>query len=214
MSEKNNGNLTETFNITIHANTTTIQTQTVHNLPPNNQTTLTFTWNTAETSPGNYTIKAETSTIPKETYTTQTITVHTPPSWYTPLLTWLISIPPLVWIGISTLIITVALFHLKIIKVEIERPQEPTEELQGQINKLLQPLAQKDKRFIPLQQFLHQLLEKNPPPETIQFLQNTFPIIIRHLQEDLMRKHSTRIRAKIVKSNNLKKNTESTHKPK
>ncbi|MFX1562181.1 MAG: hypothetical protein ACFFDP_02610 [Promethearchaeota archaeon] len=51
---------------------------------------------------------------------------------------------------------------------------------------LLQPLVKKDKRFILLQQFLHQVLEKNPPPKTIEFLQNTFLMIIHSLQEDPM----------------------------
>jgi|GEM_PF-4769751 len=175
----------EAFNVTIYANTTIIQTQTVSNLTPSSQITLTFIWNTAGASSGNYTIKAEASITAKETYAAQTITVQTPPSWYTLLVTWLIDILPLVWVGII-LIITVALFRLKLIEIEIERPLEPlepAEELKHQINMLLQPLAEKDKQFILLQNFLHQFLEKNPPPETIEFLRNTFPIIIKAITE-------------------------------
>jgi len=109
----------------------------------------------------------------------------------------------------------VALFRLKIIEVAIEKPQEPAEELQHQINTLLQPLTKKDKRLITLQQFLRQLLENNPPPETIEFLQNTLPTIIHSLQEDLTHKRSPRVKAKILKSHGfLKRNTENARNPK
>jgi len=179
---QNNGNINETFNVTIYANTAIIQIQTVSNLTPSSQTTLTFIWNT-KVPPGNYTIKAETSIDPEETYAAQTITVHTPLSWYNPLVSLLTGIPPYAWLGISIPIILIALFWLGIIKVEIEKAKDPAEELQDQINSLLQPLTEKDERFIPLQQFLNNLLKENPPPETIEFLQNTFPTIINTLTE-------------------------------
>lgn len=196
---QNNGKLSETFNVIVYANTTFVQTQTVSGLAPNNQTTLSFIWNTSGASPGNYAIRAEASIVPEETYAAQTVIVRTAPSWYVPLVTWLIGIPPLFWMGIITLIIMVALFRLKIIEieVEVEKQLEPAEELRNQIGRLLQPLVNKDERFIHLQQFLHQLLEKNPPPETIEFLQNTFPVIIKAIIEP-EEKNRKRVRAQPV----------------
>ena len=47
----------------------------------------------------------------------------------------------------------------------------------------LQSLAEKDKRFILLQQFLYQLLENNDSSETIEFLRNALPIIIKAITE-------------------------------
>jgi hypothetical protein len=63
---KNNGNFTETFNVTAYANTTIIQTQAVYELNPATQITLTFNWNITGVSLGNYTIKAEANTVPEE----------------------------------------------------------------------------------------------------------------------------------------------------
>ena len=73
---ENNGNFTETFNVTAYANTTIIQTQTVSNLAPSNQTTLTFIWNTTGVSLGDYTIKAEASVVPGETYAANNVKVN------------------------------------------------------------------------------------------------------------------------------------------
>jgi hypothetical protein len=63
----NQGNYTETFNVTAYANTTAIQTLNVTNLPPGNSTTVTFTWNTAGFAKGNYTISANATVLPGET---------------------------------------------------------------------------------------------------------------------------------------------------
>jgi len=73
---QNNGNFTETFNVTTYANTTIIQTLTVSDLAPANQTTLTFLWNTTGISLGNYTISAEASMVPGETYATDNVKVN------------------------------------------------------------------------------------------------------------------------------------------
>ena len=62
----NEGNTAETFNVTAYANITAIQTKTVTNLAPSNQTTLTFTWNTTNVAPGNYTISANATQVPGE----------------------------------------------------------------------------------------------------------------------------------------------------
>jgi len=63
----NQGDLSETFNVTIYYDTTVIETQTGITLEAGKNTTLTFTWNTTLVSPGNYTITAEASEVPGET---------------------------------------------------------------------------------------------------------------------------------------------------
>ena len=73
---RNNGNFTETFNVTAYANTHVIQTQTVFDLAPTAQTVLTFAWNTTGVAPGNYTMKAEASTVPGETLAEDNVKVN------------------------------------------------------------------------------------------------------------------------------------------
>jgi len=58
ISVKNQGNYSETFNLTIYANTTIIATFTNITLLSGNTTILAFTWNTTSAAKGNYTIKA------------------------------------------------------------------------------------------------------------------------------------------------------------
>ena len=53
----NEGDYTETFNVTVYANTTAIKTKEI-TLASKNHTTIIFTWNTTSFSKGNYTIKA------------------------------------------------------------------------------------------------------------------------------------------------------------
>jgi len=65
---KNNGNINETFWLAIYYDNNLIENKTVENLPPGNETTLLFTWNTTGVSPcHNYTIKAEAQVLPYET---------------------------------------------------------------------------------------------------------------------------------------------------
>jgi len=64
---QNEGTVTETFSVTAYANTTAIETLTVTNLFPSNQTTLVFTWNTTGVPKGNYTIKAYITPVLGET---------------------------------------------------------------------------------------------------------------------------------------------------
>ena len=64
---KNEGNYTETFNVTAYYNSNVINYTTVTNLPPGENTTVTFTWNTTGVAKGNYTIKAIADTVPGET---------------------------------------------------------------------------------------------------------------------------------------------------
>jgi subtilase family serine protease len=62
----NKGNFKETFNITLYANATPIQTITL-TLESGNSTTITITWNTAGFAYGNYTIWAYIEPVPRET---------------------------------------------------------------------------------------------------------------------------------------------------
>jgi hypothetical protein len=64
----NKGDFTETFQITIYANTSIVQTKTI-TLTTKNSTTVTFTWNTTGFAKGNYTISAYAWPVPGETDT-------------------------------------------------------------------------------------------------------------------------------------------------
>jgi hypothetical protein len=64
----NQGDFTETFNVTAYANTTAIQTETL-TLTSQSFTTLTLTWNTTGFAKGNYTISAYAWPVPGETNT-------------------------------------------------------------------------------------------------------------------------------------------------
>lgn len=62
----NQGELTETFNLTAYANTTEIETREI-TLTSGNSTTVTFTWNTTGVTKGNYAISANATIVPGET---------------------------------------------------------------------------------------------------------------------------------------------------
>jgi hypothetical protein len=64
---ENQGDQTETFNVTVYTNTTAIETQTVNSIPNGTSTILTFTWNTTGFAKGNYTISAYAWPVPGET---------------------------------------------------------------------------------------------------------------------------------------------------
>jgi hypothetical protein len=64
---KNEGNVSETFDVTAYYNNTSIAIQTVVDLPAGEEVTLTFLWDTSELEPcNNYTISAEASPVPYE----------------------------------------------------------------------------------------------------------------------------------------------------
>jgi parallel beta-helix repeat protein len=65
----NYGQFTETFNVTVYANTTVIATFKNITLTSRNSTTATFTWNTADFARGNYTLTANITQVEGETYT-------------------------------------------------------------------------------------------------------------------------------------------------
>jgi len=56
----------ETFKVTVYYDNSPIGTQKVVNLGPRENITLVFVWDTIDVTPGNYTIKAEASTLPGE----------------------------------------------------------------------------------------------------------------------------------------------------
>jgi hypothetical protein len=65
----NLGDLPETFNVTVYANTTVVGTQTVNSLHNGTSTQLSFSWNTTDASKGNYTISAYAQPVSGETNT-------------------------------------------------------------------------------------------------------------------------------------------------
>jgi len=65
---KNVGGGIETFNVTVYYDSNVIETGTVTDLAPGENTTLTFSWK-AQILPGNYTIKAVADTVLGETHT-------------------------------------------------------------------------------------------------------------------------------------------------
>jgi parallel beta-helix repeat protein len=79
---ENQGNFTENFNVTTYYDDTPIETKTVANLPPSEETTITFTLDTTGFEKGNYTISAYAWPVPGETdtgdnnYTDGTIRVN------------------------------------------------------------------------------------------------------------------------------------------
>ena len=64
---KNEGTITETFNLTAYYNATIIETKTVTNLTPNTQATVTFIWETANVTPDTYIITVIAQTVLGET---------------------------------------------------------------------------------------------------------------------------------------------------
>jgi len=65
----NQGDQPETFNVTVYANTTAIQTETL-TLTSQSFTTITFTWNTSGFAKDNYTISAYAGPVPGDVNTT------------------------------------------------------------------------------------------------------------------------------------------------
>lgn len=65
---QNQGEAQETFNITVYANDTEVETKQI-TLSNGTSTILTFTWNTTDFAKGNYTIKVYATAIPGETDT-------------------------------------------------------------------------------------------------------------------------------------------------
>jgi len=85
VTARNEGAMTETFNITTYYNNNEIGTQTVTDLASGANRTLTFGWNTSAVPFGDYVIKAIASTVPEEidtadnTFVDGTVTIFGPP---------------------------------------------------------------------------------------------------------------------------------------
>ncbi len=81
---KNEGEVAETFDITVLYDSTNIETKTVTDLVPGDSETLSFSWDTKDVDEGNYTITAVASAIDGEadtadnTYTNVVVTVTAP----------------------------------------------------------------------------------------------------------------------------------------
>lgn len=67
---RNNGNISETFDINVYYESNLIGTLHVVDLPSNTETTLNITWNTTRVPEGNYTLSAEATFVPYEYNTT------------------------------------------------------------------------------------------------------------------------------------------------
>ncbi len=67
VSVQNEGTVPETFNVSIHVNTTNVETLTVTNLSAGDNSILPFTWNTTGMTKGNYTIESTANPILGET---------------------------------------------------------------------------------------------------------------------------------------------------
>lgn len=62
---RNDGDISESFNVTIYRNDTVIATMAVTNLEPSTERMLTVVWNTAQTEEGQYVIAAVASSVPE-----------------------------------------------------------------------------------------------------------------------------------------------------
>jgi len=67
---KNKGTVSETFNVTAYYDSNLIDTQSIINLAPGSNVTITFSWNTSGVQKGTYTISAEAEVVSGETNTT------------------------------------------------------------------------------------------------------------------------------------------------
>jgi len=104
---KNNGNATESFNVTLYYDSTPTQKETVYSLPPTMEETILFEWNTGNVEEGIYAISAYAEPLPEETSLANnwledgTITVKTlPPSiTHDIAVVWLSAEPTEVYVG-------------------------------------------------------------------------------------------------------------------
>ncbi|NIW16124.1 hypothetical protein GWN19_01615 [Candidatus Bathyarchaeota archaeon] len=71
---ENQGPYTETFNVTVYANTTIIETKTNITLTSGSSTALTIPWNTTGIAEGNYTITAHITPLPETDTTDNSLT--------------------------------------------------------------------------------------------------------------------------------------------
>lgn len=89
----NKGGFTETFNVTVLYDSTTIETKSATDLVPGGSATLSFNWDTEDVPEDSYTITAVASTLPDETETadnthSEVVVTITAPSPATPVELW------------------------------------------------------------------------------------------------------------------------------
>ena len=119
----NEGNFTETFDVTVYYDNTSIQTKTVTDLAPSASQTLSFSWNTTGVNPDDYSLKGVASPVPDEVDETDnsdigsTVTVKPKPEPTTPQDNTLVIIGAAIGIGAAA---TVAVYALK------KRKRQPT----------------------------------------------------------------------------------------
>ncbi len=75
---ENEGDFTESFNVTAYANSTVVGTSLIEELFPSLKTTVTLTWNTTGFTIGVYAINASAETLPDEADTLDNILTHGP----------------------------------------------------------------------------------------------------------------------------------------
>jgi hypothetical protein len=121
---KNNGNTTESFNLTAYYDSVIINVMFVEDLDFGTQRTLVFNWNTNKVPRGNYTISAHAEPVPGETNTTNntftygTISIVAPPTSYV--------IPD--WFNLALLLLLVLLIVLLILWFVVRRKKKKNEE--------------------------------------------------------------------------------------
>jgi len=76
VSVENQGNFAETFNVTLYANTTLIDTLTNITLTSGNSTTITLTWDTTGWAKGNYNVSAYATPVSNEAETSDSLLVY------------------------------------------------------------------------------------------------------------------------------------------
>lgn len=93
------------------------------------------------------------------------------PPWYYPFVTpaiqtykFVLAFPLLAWGTIGTGVIFVALIKLEVLKIKIEKPSEPAEELNEKIDRFLKPLINNNNQYLLFQHFLYQLLKEDLSP--------------------------------------------------
>jgi len=85
---KNNGTEMETFNVKVYRDTTEIGNKDVTDLPPDDEETLTFTWDTTTVAAGDYTLKAVASTVAGEIVTANNTKIYGTFTLFSPSSVW------------------------------------------------------------------------------------------------------------------------------
>lgn len=117
----------------------------------------------------------------------QIITVTT--QWYYPALSFFASVSSDAWfaigvIGIFIVVLSV-LLRLRVITLESKEAVHSAEELLPKhIIDELQTMKNDDELLVPLRSLLQEILKKNPPPETIAFLQKNLPAAIKKVAKN------------------------------